>query len=156
PEQAPALLPESQKNRRKRPKRATSSRASVSKLIVPKTGARQSALRLFALHELAPDEARAKVLRHEHGDSGIDSDHVGVEPVDQWIERVDESVARPGARFKTVLDIVEDPQRRFRHERQRASGGARHDGSIDGSDRRRTSPDGVSIARVGSRDSPQV
>ena len=55
-----------------------------------------AALGFGILHEGLPDEGGARIFRHEHGDAGVDADDVGVVPVLQRIEGIDEAVAAPG------------------------------------------------------------
>src|ERR1700734_1635455 len=47
--------------------------------------------------------------------------------------------------------------RTFRGEKnQRPGGGARHQGSVQGSDGWRSTPDAIALARIGGRDAPHV
>src|SRR5258708_36939762 len=58
------------------------------------------------LHECVPDETGAVVLRHQHHNTQINSDHVRVIPAGEWVERVHEAVPLP--RFwKPILNIAQ-------------------------------------------------
>src|SRR5438270_11946109 len=54
-----------------------------------------SPLRFGILHKDFPDIAAARIFGHDHGDAGINTDHVGVVPVFQRVERIYKSVAAP-------------------------------------------------------------
>src|SRR6266436_4437044 len=47
------------------------------------------------LHEHVPDELRAVVLRHQHGDAEVDAQHICVIPSCEWIESVYKAVFLP-------------------------------------------------------------
>lgn len=50
----------------------------------------------IVLHKLFPDKTGAHVFRHQQRDAGVDAQHVGVVPVGERIEGVDETVFAPG------------------------------------------------------------
>ena len=51
---------------------------------------------LWIAHESTPNQPGAKILRHQHRDSLVDSEHIRVVPVDGGMERVHEAVSSPG------------------------------------------------------------
>src|ERR1700728_4579618 len=51
-----------------------------------------ASLRLRVLHKGVPYKIRAEVLGHQHGNSRVNADHVGVVPACYRIESVDEAV----------------------------------------------------------------
>lgn len=61
-------------------------------------------------HKRLPDETRARIFGHQHGDSYVDSDHVRVIPVRQRIKRIDKSISSPGALSVLVLDRLQHLQ----------------------------------------------
>src|SRR5262249_29792101 len=121
-----------------------------------KAGPPEAALRFRISHECAPHEPGAQILSHEHGNSGINRNHIRVVPLLQRIKRIYEPVAAPGQGSVAVLNILENTQCSLRQERQRASRGAGNHGPINGSDLRRTAPDHVSILRVRCGYTPEV
>ena len=68
------------------------------------TGPFHGALSLGVPHERIPHKTGSRIFRHNHGDSGIDSDHIAVVPILQRVESINESVAAPGSRAILVLD----------------------------------------------------
>src|SRR5579859_6807809 len=60
-----------------------------------KTGAGHSAFYIFVLHELLPNKTGAMIFGHQHGDSQIEAEHIGIVPIRQRIEGVAETVLRP-------------------------------------------------------------
>src|SRR5271163_1635047 len=124
-------------------------------LVFNQPGSRHSALRFRRLHEGAPDEAGAQILGHEHRNARVDSDHVGIIPVLEWIERVNEAVLGP-RRGVSVADRLQYPHRRRGREWQRPSGRTRDHGAINRPRGWRTTPNHIAILGIGSGDSPQV
>src|SRR5207249_11223522 len=64
-------------------------------VITPEAGAVHSPTCFWTLHECFPDEAGSSVLRDEHSDSGINSNHAAVIPIGERIERVHKAVLAP-------------------------------------------------------------
>ncbi len=58
-----------------------------------------STLRFCRLHEGLPDKAGAQIFGHQQDDARVDPDYIGVIPVLEGIECVDESVFIPGRRI---------------------------------------------------------
>ena len=95
------------------------------------TGAVHGALRLGISHKGIPDETGPGVFCHHHRDPRIDTDHVCVIPILQWIKCVHKPVAAPRSRTILVLDGSQYAHGRLRQKRQRACRGAGHDCPID-------------------------
>ncbi len=117
------------------------------RLIGLKPGIGHAALCFRILHERVPDESGSGVLSHQHSYTSVDSDYIGVIPTCQGIEGIDKSILAPGA-WVAVMDGAQDPHRGAGQERERATGGCRHDCSVDGSHGRRTTPDDVPVLGV--------
>ena len=66
-------------------------------LVGVKSGSIHAAPHLGILHKGFPDKPGTQILRHQHGDSSIDPDHVVVVPVCERVERVYESIIAPSA-----------------------------------------------------------
>lgn len=77
-----------------------------------------AALRLWVLHKRFPDETRARIFGHQHGDSHVDADHVRVVPVRQRIKRIDKSISSPGPLSVFVFDRLQHLQALLRQEWQ--------------------------------------
>src|SRR5438874_9781295 len=88
-------------------------------------------LRFGILHEGIPNETAAVVFRHQHGDAQINAQHVRVIPSCERIESIDEPVLLPHAFTVGAAKMAQHPHAIFEEKRQRATGGARHDASID-------------------------
>src|SRR5260370_20947005 len=108
------------------------------------------------LHEHLPDELRALVLRHQHGDAEIDDKRVRVIPSCEWIESVHKAVFLPDLASVPAAEISQDAHAVVEQKWQRATCRARDDASIDGPLRRRPAPRGIAFHVVGSTDSPEV
>ena len=78
-----------------------------AQLILMESGSFHSTLRFRGLHECFPYKTGAQIFRHQQDDSSINSDHIGVIPVLQRIERVHEAVLGPG-RWIASLDGPQD------------------------------------------------
>src|SRR6266436_7487293 len=108
------------------------------------------------LHEHVPDELRAVVLRHQHGDAEVDAQHICVIPSCEWIESVYKAVFLPDLASVPATEISQDSHAVFEQKWQRTTCRARDDASIDRPLRRRAAPRGVALDVVGSADSPEV
>src|SRR6267378_5269705 len=108
------------------------------------------------LHEHVPDELRAVVLRHQHGDADIDAQHVCVIPSCKRIESVYKAVFPPDLASVPATEISQDSHAVVKQKWQRTTCRARHDAPIDGPLRRRAAPCGIAFHVVGSADSPEV
>src|SRR5216684_2395609 len=97
------------------------------------------------LHEGVPDELRAVVLRHQHGDAEINAQHVRVIPTCKRIEGVYKAVSLPDLASVPATEILQDSHAVFEQKWQRTTCGARDDGSIDGPLRRRPAPRGIAF-----------
>ena len=67
-------------------------------LVLMRAGSFDSTLRFSGPHEGMPDKAGLQIFSHQRDDAGVDSNHVGVVPVFEGIECVDETVPGPGRR----------------------------------------------------------
>ena len=56
------------------------------------------------LHEGVPDEGAAKIFRHDNADAEVDTEHVGVIPVEFGVEGVAEAVAAPCVLAEVFLE----------------------------------------------------
>src|SRR5712691_8126343 len=83
-------------------------------------------------HEPAPNISGQQVLRAEQTDSHIDPNHVAIEPLQNGVVSIYESVAAIDAFFELVLDGAQSGYRNFGREHQRAGGGAGGNGSVHG------------------------
>src|SRR5713226_3327262 len=108
------------------------------------------------LHEGVPDESRAVVLRHQHGDAEIDAQHVCVIPSCEWIESVHKAVFLPDLASVPATEISQHSHAIVEEKRKRATCRARDDAPIDRPLRRRAAPCRVAFHVVGSADSPEV
>src|ERR1700726_351152 len=115
-----------------------------------------ASLRLRVFHECFPDKSGSRVLRHQHGDSRVDSDNVAAVPVCQRIECVYESITVPRASSIAVSNRAEDANRFLWKEWQRPGRGAGNHGSIDRARCRRPSPHDIAFRRIRGRDAPKV
>ena len=64
--------------------------------------------RFRILHEGIPHEPAPQVLRHQHGDAGVNADDIGIEPFGKQVECIDESILGPGLITVTKSDIAKD------------------------------------------------
>src|SRR5260370_32516303 len=108
------------------------------------------------LHEGVPDESRAVVLRHQHGDAEIDAQHICVIPSCERIESVYKAVFLPGPIPLPATEISQHSHAIVEEKRKRATCRARDDASIDGPLRRRPAPRGIALDGIGNADSPEV
>src|SRR5229473_6188164 len=108
------------------------------------------------LHEHVPDELRAVVFRHQHGDAEIDAQHVRVIPSCEWIERVYKAVSLPDLASVPATEVSQHSHAVVEEKRKGATCRARDDASIDGPLRRRATPRGIAFHVIGSADSPEV
>src|SRR5437879_770278 len=97
------------------------------------------------LHEHVPDELRAVVFRHQHGDAEIDAQHVRVIPSCQRIESVYKAVFLPDLAGVPATEISQHPHAIVEEKRQRATCRGGDDASIDGPLRWRAAPRGVTF-----------
>src|SRR5260221_7607185 len=72
-----------------------------------------SALGCLILHERIPHKSGPEILGHEHGDSGIDPDHVGVIPVGQRVEGVHKPILAPSLGI-AIFDRAKNAHDRLR------------------------------------------
>lgn len=79
-----------------------------------KAGELHAAPRFGILHEGIPNKPGPQIFRHQHGDSRIDADDVGVESFIKGVERVDEAIFAPGLISIEDSDVAKDAQRRLR------------------------------------------
>src|SRR5260370_34115704 len=77
------------------------------------------------LHEHVPDELRALVLRHQHGDAEIDAKHVRVIPSCEWIESVYKAVFLPDLASVPATEISQYSHGIVEGKRKRATCRAR-------------------------------
>src|SRR5258708_22105978 len=108
------------------------------------------------LHEHVPDELRALVLRHQHGDAEIDAKRIRVIPSCKWIESVYKAIFLPDLASVPAAEISQDSHAVVEQKWQRATCRARDDASIDGPLRWRAAPRGVAFDVIGSADSPEI
>src|SRR5262249_36981729 len=113
-------------------------------------------LHTIVLHELFPNESRPMVFRHQHHDPKIDSQHVGVIPPGQRIERIHKAIACPCTLSIVPAHVPQHTHTVTGQKRQRSTGRARNDTSIDGSLRWWSAPCCVPIQVVRGADSPEV
>src|SRR5260370_34491297 len=71
------------------------------------------------LHEHVPDELRAVVLRHQHGDAEIDAQHICVIPSCECIESVYKAVFLPDLASVPPTEISQDSHAVFEQKWQR-------------------------------------
>src|SRR5439155_1684106 len=108
-------------------------------VITPEAGAVHSPTCFWTHHECFPDEAGSSVLRHEHSDSGINSNHAAVIPIGERIERVHKAVLAPRGPI-AILHRLQNEHYGLGQEGQRTRGGSGHHGPINGANRRRSTP----------------
>src|SRR5260370_6999628 len=108
------------------------------------------------LHEGVPDELRALVLRHQHGDAEINAQHVRVIPSCKWIETSYKPVFLPTLASVPATEISQHSHAIVEEKRKRATCRARDDASINRPLCWRTAPRGVAFDVIGSADSPQI
>src|SRR6266478_2879674 len=108
------------------------------------------------LHEHVPDELRAVVFRHQHGDAEIDAQHICVMPSCEWIESIYKAVFLPDLASVPATEISQHSHAVFEQKCQRTTCRARDNASINGPLRRRAAPRGIALDVVGSTDSPEV
>src|SRR5271170_8211219 len=70
-------------------------REGTAGLVFVQAGPRHTAAGFGGFHEGVPDEASPEILRHQHGNPGVDSDHIGVVPVGERVECVHKPVLTP-------------------------------------------------------------
>src|SRR6266481_6489492 len=108
------------------------------------------------LHEHVPDELRAVIFRHQHGDAEIDAQHICVIPSCKRIESVYKAVFLPDSASVPATEISQHSHAVFEQKWQRTPCRARDDASIDGPLRWRAAPRGIPLDVIGSADSPEV
>src|SRR5438477_4940951 len=81
-------------------------------VITPEASTIHSPAGFWTLHECLPDESGSRVLRHEHSNSSINSNHAAVIPIGEGIESVYKSVLGPGSPI-TILDRSQDEHYRL-------------------------------------------
>src|SRR5262249_30713880 len=96
------------------------------------------------------------VFRHQHHDPKIDSQHVGVIPPGQRIERIHKAIACPGTLSIAPAHVPQHTHTVAEQKWQRSTGRTRDHTSIDGSLRWWAAPRSVSIHVVRGADSPEV
>src|SRR5260370_4240958 len=72
------------------------------------------------LHEHLPDELRALVLRHQHGDAEIDAKRIRVIPSCEWIESVYKTIFPPDLIPVPATKISQDAHAFVEEKRTRA------------------------------------
>jgi len=83
-------------------------------------------LRLGSAHESAPHHASALILSHQRGHPEVDSNHIGIVPAGERIERVDKCIALPRPRIARAnvgysREIVVEPELVVRESTARAA-----------------------------------
>src|SRR5919109_878352 len=81
-------------------------------VITPEASTIHSPPCFWTLHECLPDESSSSVLRHQHSDPGIDSNHAAVIPIGEGIESIHKSVLGPGGPI-AILDRSQDEHYRL-------------------------------------------
>ena len=94
-------------------------RGNCTRLFVAhQSDAVQGAGNFAVLHEPAPDVAGEHVLGAEEDDTGVDADHVGINPVRFRIEGVDETVFAVNPRSPALVHCAQGRRGEFRGEHQ--------------------------------------
>src|SRR5260370_6174517 len=101
------------------------------------------------LHEGVPDELRALVLRHQHGDAEINAQHVRVIPSCKWIESVYKAVFLPDPSSVPATETSQHSHAIFEQKWQRTTCLARDNASIDWPMRLRAAPIGTTFRLLG-------
>src|SRR5215472_2911759 len=118
-------------------------------------GALHAARGLGVLHKDFPKIARAGILSHQHGDSGVDSDDIAVVPILQRVQRIHEAITAPGLPIP-MADVSNHAHTFLRKERDRSAGSGRSYGSVNRSQSGRTTPDDIATHGIGGSDSPEI
>src|SRR5258708_9463556 len=108
------------------------------------------------IHEHVPDELRAMIFRHQHGDAEIDAKRIRVIPSCEWIESVYKTIFPPDLIPVPATKISQDAHAVVEEKRKRATCRARDDASINRPLCWRTAPRGVAFDVIGSADSPKI
>src|SRR6201989_2180547 len=103
-----------------------------------------STLGLRTLHECFPHKPGPQVLCHQQNDPRVDPDHVGIIPVLQGIEGINESVLGP-CRGIFVADVLQYTQGRSWQKWQGTAGRTWHHCSINWPGRGRPAPNDISL-----------
>src|SRR5579859_4892480 len=125
-----------------------------------KTGAGHSAFYIFVLHELVPHETRTIVFSHQHGDSQVEAEHIGIVPIRQGIEGVAETVLRPHLFAIRAANMTQHADAILKEKRQGAAGRARNYTAVHRTKRaaihRGTAPRGVALDVIRRADAPKI
>src|SRR6478736_6839705 len=95
------------------------------------------------------------VFGHQHRDTQVEAEYVGVVPAGQWIEGVNETVARPRLAILRA-NVVQHAYAVVEEKWQRPARRAGHDAAVDGTDERRAAPRRVASHVVGRADPPEI
>ena len=100
------------------------------------------------------------IFRHQHGNSEIDAQDIGVIPVRQRIEGVAETVLRPHFLAIRPAEIAQHADALIKEKRKRASCRARHDAAINRPNRAalgvRAAPGRVPFHVIRRADAPKI